>query len=63
MSKKCNCGINGREKSDKYVKLTKEVETNSDIIGNEAVENLKNFRRKYPDGDLSVYKIEVKENE
>ena len=44
----------------KSVNLTPEVEVNEELIGKETVENLKAFRRKNPNADLSIYKVKVK---
>ena len=50
--------INGRE-----LQLTRDVEENEELIGKTNVENLKAFRQKNPEADLSIYKVKVKTEE
>ena len=59
MSKKIQTGeINGNVIES--IKLTPEVEINSELIGEENVQMLKNLRKKYPQADLSDYSINIK---
>lgn len=49
------------ENNGKFVYLTKEVESDEKILGSEGVKMIKNLRRKYPDADLSLYRVKVNE--
>ena len=63
MKKKCNCGkreeVDGKVKTQKYIKLSRDIEANEEIIGEASVETLSNFRKKNATADLSIYKIRV----
>lgn len=43
----------------KYIILTPDVEKDVSKIGERIVSKIKNFRRKNPNADLSVYKIKT----